>query len=179
MYENYDTVEVGIGLSMPNIYASKSYAEKKTGKILIGSLNKFTYAGYEFDRTPLVLVIEYLPRYNAVLGYNIHYFPEHYRRTLLKFVIEQNKNRIKRGLPMIVDYYAIKRAIPKSTHIVRMYKTIGIRVTSNIPLMSWPQAIQDKSRWENHYTGSTGAWANVKHWGDEIEDFLKKHHINF
>ncbi len=98
-----------------------------------------------------MLAMAYNPSYNVILGYNLHYCPPVMRKAILKYVLESNAARIKSNLPMLVDYHAIKRAIPDSQYIVRMYKIVGINVLETLQLNEWPSAIQDKTKWQGHY----------------------------
>lgn len=151
MYSGYNHQSVGLGMIEPNAYASKAYQKTKIKSMLIGGISRIIYAGMEHDREPLVLAMKYIPQYNVVLGYNLHYCPQKLRQAILKYVLDSNVARIKSNQPIIVDYNALKRAIPDSQYIVRMYKVVGINVLETIPLMEWPEVVKDKTKWSNHY----------------------------
>jgi len=149
-YEGFDEKEVGLGIQR-NLYATPEYAKRKTQKLLIGGLTRILYSGFEHDTTPLLLSIGYISKYNVIIGYNLRYLPEKQRKLVIDFVIKTNKANIKNKKPITVDYYALKRAIPISTQVVRMYKLIGIRVLENVPLRDWQTVIKETSKWSRHY----------------------------
>ena len=154
LYDGFDVKDVGAGTLDPTIYASKSYAKKKQQKIILGGINLITYGGWDHDASPLILTIGYVPSYNVVIAYNLHYVPYQVRKAMIDFVIKSNVKNIKNNKPMVVDYYALKRAVPVSAAIVRMYKLPLIRVVDTPPLRAWGTAISDKSKWQNHYKTS-------------------------
>lgn len=151
LYDGYDHQAVGMGVINPNIYATPQYRKKKVKNLVLGGISEIVYAGMEHDRNPLVLTMAYESAYNTVIGYNLHYCPPKMRTAILKFVLDANVARIKANQPIIVDYHALKRAIPDSAYIVRRYKVVGINVLETYELNRWPEAVKDKSRWENHY----------------------------
>lgn len=151
LYSGYDQQAVGLGILNPNIYATPEYARKKVDNLVLGAISEIQYTGMEHDRSPLVLVMGYEQAYNTVIGYNLHYCPPKMRSAILKFVLDSNVARIKANQPIIVDYNALKRAIPDSQYIVRRYKIVGIRVLETFHLDRWPEAVKDRSRWESHY----------------------------
>lgn len=154
LYDGFDVRDVGVGTIDPSIYATKSYTKKKQQKIILGGLNLITYAGWDHDANPLILTMGYVPAYNVVISYNLHYVPYQVRKAIIDFVIKSNVKNIKNNKPMVVDYHALKRAVPVSPAIVRMYKVVAIRVVETYPLNSWGTAISDKSKWQNHYKTS-------------------------
>lgn len=151
VYKGFDTKEVGVGTIDPNIYSNENYRKLKTQKLLIGGINRIAYAGFEHDASPLILTMAYVPTYNVILSYNLHYVPHKIRKQMIEFVIKTNRNRIKNNQPIIVDYHTMKRAIPASSKIVRMYKVQAIRVIETFPLDAWGIAIKENSKWERHY----------------------------
>lgn len=151
MYDGYDRQAVGLGMTNPNIYKSKSYAKKKVKKMLIGGISRITYAGWEHDREPLVMVLKYEPSYNTLLGFNLRYCPPQIRKGIMKFVLDSNAARIKDNLPILIDFDAMKRAVPDSQYIVRRYKVVGINVVETIHLNEWPDVMKEKSKWQGHY----------------------------
>jgi len=150
-YHGADLQDIGLGLINPNIYHSKDYQQKKIRTLGIGLLSSVVYAGFEHDTQPMILPIMQEPRYATILAYNLHYVPLDYRKAIMKMVLESNRARIKSNLPIIVDYVAIKNAIPVSQYIVRRYKQVGIGVIETYPLSEIPKVITEQSRWENHY----------------------------
>ena len=152
-YNAGDPVEVGAGLSNPNIYASDAYAQKKIKKILLGSLCEWSYGGAEHDRAPSVLVFSngMVPAYNVVMGINLNYVPPPIRRAIMKFVIESNAQRIRNDQPMIVTYDMLKNKFKEVRAITRMYKQILIGNPEVIPLSEWQRVARETGRWNNHY----------------------------
>lgn len=144
---------IGLGLISPSIYAYDEYRQTKIESIMLGSLSKVMYAGFEHDMMPTVLVCDHVPRYNVIRGFNIRYVPEQIRRAMMKYVIEDNVNRIERNLPMVFDINGIMRAIPEASAILRMYKQQGLRLQPNgvVPLIDWPTVAAEPSPWSNHY----------------------------
>lgn len=151
MYDGFDSRQVGLGTIEPNIFATQQYQKKKQSKLLIGGLTEIVYAGMEHDRAPLILSMAHETAYNTILAYNLHYVPVQYRKAIVKFVFDSNAARIKNNEPLMIDYHALKRAIPESQYIVRRYKTVGINVLGNIPLTDWKKAIEQPSPWSNHW----------------------------
>lgn len=153
VYDGFDNQLVGLGAIEPTIYHSKAYQKKKQRgqNVLIGGINRLMYAGYEHDRQPLVLALGYEPQYNTLIGYNLHYCPYTVRKAIVDMVLRTNIARIKGKKPILIDYQAIKAAIPDSQRIVRRYKVIGVRVEETVPLVEWRQVIREKSGWENWY----------------------------
>src|SRR4030066_774491 len=134
MYDSFDIVKVGLGAIDPSIYASELYRKKKTNKLLIGTINRIVYTGAEHDLLPLVLVMAYEPKYHCIIGYNLNYLPEVYRKALLNLVLKSNKVRIRKKNPIIINYSMIKRAIPPTSGAIRRYKVIGIRLLDSYRL---------------------------------------------
>jgi hypothetical protein len=168
IYDGFDTKAVGAGTLDPTIYSDPNYAKKKTQKLIIGGMNLITYAGWEHDASPLILTMHYIPTYNVVLAYNLHYVPERVRHAMIQFIIKTNKNRIKKGQPIIIDYYQLKRAIPVSAQIVRMYKLPLIRVVETVPLRSWGAAIKGNNKWSSHHKKT-----NVKSNESALKKFMR------
>mgnify|MGYP006136807815 CR=1 FL=1 len=151
MYQNYNQQQVGLGMIDPNIYATPSYQKKKIQNLVLGGISRIVYAGMEHDKEPLILTMVYESPYNTVLAYNLHYVPMAIRKNILKYVLDTNAARIKSNQPIIVDYHALKRAVPQSQYIVRRYKIVGINVRETIQLNEWPEILKEKSKWESHY----------------------------
>ena len=151
LYRGFDTVNVGPGTD-PDMYASDAYAKSKTKELYLGSLAEAYYAGFEHDASPLMLTLRHVTRYNVILGINVNYLPVRLRLAVLKYVLESNKNRIRDGLPIMVDWNALKRAVPAVAGATRMYKLPLLRVTELYPLVEWEEAAKTSgSRWSNHY----------------------------
>lgn len=172
LYDGFSTKDVGAGTIDPSIYATDSYKKKKIKKIMIGGLNRIVYGGAENDNNPLALTIFYNPKYGAVLSYNLDYVPKKVRKAIIDFVIKSNIKRIKNNQPIIVDYYTLKKAIPVSTKIVRLYKIQLIRVIETYPLNSWGTAINQKSNWQNHYKKSSGNESSIKKFMKSLKGFF-------
>lgn len=150
-YDGYDPAKVGIGLMQPDIYKTPNYSKKKIQTLMLGSLSKIIYSGFEHDREPLILPFYVENAYNTVMAFNLRYLPVPLRKAVAKFVLESNVARIKSNLPMIIDYHAVRRAVPEAAYVVRRYKQVGIRVEDTIPLVEWANAIREPSKWQNHY----------------------------
>lgn len=154
-YDGYDRQKVGIGLQT-GTYASSAYAKKKIQNLAIGLLSECAYSGFDVDPTPLILPIAYESAYNTILALNLHYVPQQYRRAIMKFILDSNAARIKSNQSMMVDWHALKRAIPIVQYITRRYKTIGIRVRETFALNDIPKAITQTSPYSNHYRNLMG-----------------------
>ena len=145
IYDGFDQHTVGIGTGGEK-YSSKKYKNKKQQTLLIGALSRIIYSGFEHDPRPLILSMAYEPAYNTIIGLNLNYAPVRTRNTIIKWVIKSNMLRIKKNKPIIVDYPALKKAVPKIGMYVRRYKASGIRVTENVPLKEWTQAVKSRGQ---------------------------------
>ena len=99
IYDGFDIRSVGAGIIDPSIYSTPEYAKKKTQKLLIGGLNLINYGFWANDQNPLIITIGFVPAYNVVLAYNLHYVPEKVRHAMIQFIIKSNKNRIRKNQP--------------------------------------------------------------------------------
>jgi len=172
IYTGFDTKSVGAGTLDPSIYASPEYAKKKTKKIMIGGLTLINYGSWDNDASPLALTIFYNPTYGAILAYNLHYVPVKVRQAMIQFIIKSNIKRIKQNKPIIVDYYNLKKAIPVSTKIVRLYKLPLIRVIQSYDLRNWGDVIKQNSKWSSHYKRSTGNESSIKKFMKSLRGFF-------
>jgi len=150
-YDGYNSQQVGMGLLDPSIYATPQYKKKKTQNIAIGLLSYITYGGSENDRSPLILPMIYETQYNTLLAYNLNYATPVIRKAMLKFVLDSNAARIKSNLPILVDYHAMKRAIPDTQFLVRRYKVVGISVQDTPTLSEWATIAAERSRYDGFY----------------------------
>lgn len=150
-YDGYDSHQVGIGLITPNIYATPSYQKTKIQNLAIGLISEITYSGSEHDRMPLIVPIVHESAYNTILAYNLHYVPEVYRRAIMRFILMSNDARIRNNQPLMIDYHALKRAVPVSQYIVRRYKLVGINVIETHQLVRTPEVIAGSNRWDSHF----------------------------
>lgn len=159
-YDGYDQQAVGLGLATgvdpdgratDTVYATPAYAKSKTQNLPIGLISKIVYSAYENDHNPEVLVMGYEPRYNTVIGYSLRYATPTIRRALLKFVLESNAARIQSNQPILLDYYAIKAAIPDSQYLVRRYKVIGVRVQETYNLNEWTRVATKQTPFDGYY----------------------------
>ena len=160
-YDGYDRQKVGLGLATgvdpasgqptDTIYATSAYAKKKTQNLPVGLVSRIRYSAYENDQNPEVLVIGYEPAYATVIGYSLRYATTTLRRAILKFVLESNASRIRGNQPMIIDYYALKRAIPDSQYLVRRYKVVGIRVEDTYTLNEWTTVATTRTPFDGFY----------------------------
>jgi len=168
IYQGFGTTKAGLGKIDPNIYSTKAYRKKKINKILIGTLNRIIYSGFDHDKEPLVLVMAYEAKYNTIIGYNFHYLPENYKRAILDVVIRSNRARIKKNNPIIVDYSLLKKAVPKSVGAIRRYKVVGVRVVDQYKLDEWPKIVKEKSKWQNIYKDPKKAKSSAFSFLDKI-----------
>lgn len=150
-YDGYDQQQVGLGLIEPNIYATQQYQKKKIQNMALGLITEARYAGFEHDPNPKILTIAYEPSYSTVIGYNLNYGTPKLRQAMLKFVLESNAARIKSNLPIMIDYHAMKRAIPDSQWLVRRYKVVGIAVKETFQLREWPELVGKKTPFDGFY----------------------------
>lgn len=151
-YEGYDEQKVGMGLINPNAYASDAYQKKKIKSIALGGISECRYAGFENDPNPVILTMNYIPAYNVVIGLNLRYGTPRLRQAILKYVLDTNKARIKSNLPIMVDYYSLKKAIPDSRYLVRMYKVVGLSPVKMFQLNEWPEVAAKKTPFDGFYT---------------------------
>lgn len=150
LYQGFDSLTVGPGTD-PDMYASDSYAKSKTKQLYIGSLADLVYGGFEHDMSPTALVLKHVSIYNVVLAVNLHYLNNRLRLAVIKYVLESNKNRIRDNLPILVDWNALKRAVPAVAGATRMYKLPLINVRQVYVLNEWEEQAKKSSRWDNHY----------------------------
>ncbi|WGH49903.1 hypothetical protein [Alishewanella phage vB_AspM_Slickus01] len=151
MYDGYDATQVGLGVQEPSIYATPSYTKKKIQKMILGGISDISYAGYDLDRQPVVLIMGYEPAYNTVIGLNLRYITPIYRRKILKYVLDSNVARIKSNTPIMINYDSLVRLVPQIKGIIRRYKIIGVRVEKTYQLNEWPEIIKMKSPHSNVY----------------------------
>lgn len=150
-YDGYDQQRVGLGLINPNAYASPAYQKKKIKNLMLGGISSFSYGGAEVDPNPTALVIGYESQYSTVIAINLRYLTQKHRQAIMKFVLETNVARIKSNLPIMVDWHALKRAIPDIQYATRRYKVIGIALKETFPLNEWPEVAKQKSVFEGFY----------------------------
>lgn len=150
-YDGYDQQKVGLGLLEPNIYASPEYQKKKIQNMALGLITECRYSGFENDPNPKVLAIAYETSYNTVIGYNLNYATPKLRQAMLKFILDSNAARIKSNLPIMIDYYAVKRAFPDSQYLVRRYKIVGLSVKETYKIVEWPTVIKEKTPYDGYY----------------------------
>lgn len=150
-YDGYDSQQVGIGLMQPDVYKTPGYSKKKIQSLAIGLLSSIVYSGYEHDQNPLILPILHESQYNTILAINLRYIPLLHRKAVMKFILESNAARIKSNQSIMIDYHSLKKSVPSIQYAVRRYKQVGIRVNETYQLNEIPQAINKRSRWENHY----------------------------
>ncbi|MBG24017.1 MAG: hypothetical protein CMF22_11245 [Idiomarinaceae bacterium] len=151
-YDGYDSQEVGLGLINPNIYKSgEAYRRKKIKRLAIGLISSVTYAGSEHDSNPKIIPLMYEQAYGTILAYNLNYVPQRTRQAIMKYILDSNAARIRSNQSMIVDYHALKRAVPDSQYIVRRYKAVGINLIETYGLSDVPNVIKGSGRWDNHY----------------------------
>lgn len=141
---------VGLGVDTSN-YANRSYANKKTTDIVIGTINRLLYLGYEVDREPLVLVSWFNASYQVIEGVNVNYLPVAIRRRLLDYVKRTNRLRIKSGKPIMIDYHQLKTAIPEIQGAWRRYKLLATRNEEIVKFADWDKVITESTKYQNHY----------------------------
>ena len=150
-YNGYDQQRVGLGLLEPSIYATPDYQKKKIQNMALGLITEARYAGWETDPNPKILTIAYEGPYNTVIGYNLNYATPKLRQAILKFVLDSNAARIRSNLPIMIDYHAMKRALPDSQYLVRRYKIVGLAVKETFQLNEWPNVIKDRTPFDGFY----------------------------
>lgn len=153
MYDGYDTTKVGAGLVTPDIYATPSYSKKKIRNLVIGGISEIVYSGYEHDQSPMVIPMQYEPRYNTIIGINLNYAPASVRKNILKYILEANAARIKGNQPLMINYDSLKRLVPQVRGMIRRYKVVLIRPVETYQLNEWPEVLKKRSRWEKMYRG--------------------------
>lgn len=150
-YDGYDSQKVGIGLMQPDVYKTPGYSKKKIQNLAIGLLSSISYSGFEHDRSPLIIPIAHESAYNTILAINLRYVPLTHRKAVMKFLLESNAARIKSNQPIMIDWHSLARTVPSIRYATRRYKQVGIRVVETYNLNEIPNAIKEKSSWENHY----------------------------
>lgn len=150
-YDGYDSQQVGLGLINPSIYSTPDYTKKKIQNMALGLISEIRYAGFEHDPNPTVLAMAYIPAYNMIMGYNLRYGTQKLRQAMLKYVLDTNAARIKANQPIMIDYHAMKRAIPDSQYLLRNYKVVGIAVKDTLNLNEWVDVVKEKSQFDGFY----------------------------
>jgi len=90
-----------------------------------GNIITFVYdAKYDkenYDRTPLVMVLSTTSKY--MLGVNFHWMKVSYRTTLVQYILDKNKNRIRKKLPIQMTYKSIRAAMKSigAFPVIRLY----------------------------------------------------------
>ena len=143
-YTGFDFKEVGISSIKPNQYASKTYQKKKADRIIFGTIQEIQYSGTEHDLQPLILPIGFEVAYGTLLAINLNYVPVETRKHILNYILKTNHLRIRKQKPIVVDYKILKKKFKSVPLIIRRYKTIGIRVVEQFPIVEWEIATNKK-----------------------------------
>jgi len=106
-----------------------------------GALVTFVYdaknKSESYDRTPLVMVLSTTSKY--MLGCNFHWMEMNKRQILVQFILDQNKNRIRKNLPLQMSYKLL-RATMKGIGlfpVIRLYirgriSKTGVRIPDEL-----------------------------------------------
>jgi hypothetical protein len=133
-----------------------------------GSIVTFVYDAKDksqnFDRTPLVMVLSTTPKY--MLGCNFHWLKVSYRTTLVQYILDKNKNRIRKKLPVQISYKSIRAAMKGigAFPVVRLYirgrmSATGVRIPDELLMQA------SKMKTETFTKGkanSTTLWTRAK-----------------
>ena len=133
-----------------------------------GALITFVYDAKDktqkYDKTPLVMVLSTTSKY--MLGANFHWLPTSKRQVLVQYIIDKNKNRIRKKLPINMTYKSIRAAMKNigAFPVVRLY--IRGRMSSNgvrIPDELLMQAAKMKTEtFTKGKANSTTLWTRAK-----------------
>jgi hypothetical protein len=133
-----------------------------------GALITFVYDAKDktqkYDRTPLVMVLSTTSKY--MLGANFHWLPTSKRQILVQYILDKNKNRIRKKLPINMTYKSIRAAMKGigAFPVVRLY--IRGRMSSNgvrIPDELLMQASKMKTEtFTKGKVNSTTLWTRAK-----------------
>jgi hypothetical protein len=149
-YSGYSTQAVGLG-TVPGMYASPSYAARKTDTLLIGIPSKIQYAAFDVDPTPMAVPIQYISQYNMLLSINLRYAPSKIRQQIMSYILQSNDARIRSNQSIIIDWHGLARAVPSVRYMTRNYKTPGIRVIESYNLADLPQVLNQRSPFESQF----------------------------
>lgn len=133
-----------------------------------GALITFTYDAKDkdqiFDRTPFVMVLSCTSKY--MLGCNFHWMKVNRRQMLVEYILEKNKNRIRKKLPIQMKYRELRSVMKKIGvfPVIRLYirsrmSTKGVRVPDDMLMQA------SKMRTETFTggkTNSTTLWTRAK-----------------
>lgn len=81
-----------------------------------------------YDKTPLVMILK--RNKSHTLAVNLHWAPVPLRIILVKFILDKNKNNIKNGKPLEMDFATLKPVLKKIgfSPVIRLY--INKRIAS-------------------------------------------------
>lgn len=84
-----------------------------------------------YDKRPMVLVLAATKRH--VLGLNFHWIPFSMRIWLVRYILKQNKARIRRGEKIVFGYKKIKPLLKKMGYApcIRLYIRAQRRISPN------------------------------------------------
>jgi len=135
----------------------------KKSDFIPGKMVMFAYNAKDktaaYDANPLIIVLRRSSKYT--LGLNWHWMPPKMREKVLDGIMKQNKQNIKRGLPLTLNYSMVKRLIKGLGPVVRLY--INKRISSKgvvIPSYQYYKIVNLRSE---HFIGisAKGAWAQA------------------
>ena len=133
-----------------------------------GNIITFIYdAKFEketFDRTPLVMVLSTTSKY--MLGANFHWLPTNKRQILVQYILDKNKNRIRKKLPLQITYKSIRAAMKSigAFPVVRLYirgrmSSSGVKIPDELLMQAAKMKTETFTKGK---VNSTTLWSRAK-----------------
>ncbi len=133
-----------------------------------GNIITFVYdakdKSQKFDKTPLVMVLSKTSKY--MLGCNFHWMPTSKRQGLVQYILDSNKNRIRKKLPINITYKQIRAAVKSigAFPVVRLYirgrmSSTGVKIPDT---MLMDAAKMKTETFTQGKTNSTTLWTRAK-----------------
>ena len=117
-----------------------------------------------FDRTPLVMVLSTNSKY--MLGCNFHWLITSKRQILVQYILDKNKNRIRKGLPIQITDKSLRAAMKNigAYPVIRLYirgrmSSTGVKIPDELLM----QAAKMKTEtFTQGRANSTTLWTRAK-----------------
>jgi len=118
----------------------------------------------DFDRTPLVMVLSSTSKY--MLGCNFHWMPTSKRQILVQYILDKNKNRIRKNLPIQISYKSLRSAMKSigAFPVVRLYirgrmSRMGVRIPDELLMQATKMKTETFTKGK---ANSTTLWTRAK-----------------
>jgi len=133
-----------------------------------GNLITFVYDAKDktqtYDKTPLVMVISSTSKY--MLGCNFHWLPTSKRQILVQYILDKNKNRIRKKLPINMTYKSIRAAMKGigAFPVIRLYirgrmSSTGVKIPDELLMSAAKMKTETFTRGK---ANSTTLWSRAK-----------------